>query len=104
MIVRSFSAVFRALALAVAIGAVSACQSAPKTADDFHREGILQIQKNDLPGALESLDQAVMLESSNPTMLVNRGLVHDELGEYEAAIAAIEVSCSENTCSQHSKR
>lgn len=77
----------RAPALAIALSTISACQSAPKTAADFHREGIVQTQKNDLQGALDSLDQAVMLESSNPTILVNRGLVHDELGEYEAAIA-----------------
>ena len=78
-----------ALTLSLAmLGTLGACrQPTVKTADDFHREGILQIQQNDLQGALKNLDQAVMLESGNPTILVNRGLVHDELGEYALAIA-----------------
>lgn len=71
----------------VAICLLSACGPEIKTADDFHREGILQMQKDDIQGALENFDQAVMLESSNPIMLVNRGIAHDELGQYEAAIA-----------------
>ena len=88
--VRLFRASFRALGLAaisLSLCALSACQPTVKTADDFHRAGVVAIQKNDLATALENLDQAVALESSNPTMLVNRGLVHDELGEYEEAIA-----------------
>ena len=86
---RSFRASGLAAALLLTVlGTLGACRNPTvKTADDFHREGILQIQKNDLQGALENLDQAVMLESSNPKILVNRGLVHDELGEYELAIA-----------------
>ena len=79
--------VYRVCSLAIALYLLSACQPAPKTADDFHREGILQVQQDNLPEALEDLDQAVMLESSNPVILVNRGLVHDKLGNYEAAIA-----------------
>lgn len=79
--------VYRAYSLAIALCLLSACQSTPKTADDFHLEGLLQVQHHNLPKALENLDQAVMLESSNPVILVNRGLVYSELGNYEAAIA-----------------
>ena len=45
------------------------------------------MQKDDVARALEQFDKAVMLESGNPMMLVNRGTAHDELGQYEAAIA-----------------
>lgn len=87
--VRLFRASVRTFGLAaisLSLCTLGACQPTVKTADDFHRAGIISIQKNDLATALENLDQAVALESSNPTMLVNRGLVHDELGEYEDAI------------------
>ena len=84
---RSF---FRAVPLSIvslSLCLFTACEPEVKTAEDFHREGIIQTQKNNLDSALENLDKAVMLESSNPTILVNRGLVQDELGEHEAAIA-----------------
>lgn len=88
--VRLFRAPVRAFGLAaisLSLCALGACQPTVKTAADFHRAGIAAIQADDLATALENLDQAVALESSNPTILVNRGLVHDELGEYEVAIA-----------------
>ena len=81
---------FRAIhlsAILLSLGLFSACEPEVKTAEDFHREGIVQTQKNNLDSALENLDKAVMLESSNPTILVNRGLVQDELGQHEKAIA-----------------
>ncbi len=84
---RASAQVWGLTVISLSVCTLSACQPPVKTADDFHRAGIVAIQKNDLATALENLDQAVALESSNPTMLVNRGLVHDELGEYEAAIA-----------------
>ncbi|PZO12616.1 MAG: hypothetical protein DCF25_17315 [Leptolyngbya foveolarum] len=84
---RAANRIFGLTAIALSLWALGACQPTVKTADDFHQAGIIAIQKDDLATALENLDQAVALESSNPTMLVNRGLVYDELGEYEDAIS-----------------
>ena len=75
------------VAISLSLSMLIACKPEVKTAQDFHREGIVQTQKNNLDSALENLDKAVMLESSNPTILVNRGLVQNELGEHEKAIA-----------------
>ncbi len=76
-----------AFVIALSIGAFGACSPAPQTAEDWHRQGIIQTQKGDLDRAVDSFDRALALEADNATMRVNRGLVRDELGDYEGAIA-----------------
>ncbi|MGB3789453.1 MAG: tetratricopeptide repeat protein [Phormidesmis sp.] len=76
-----------AFVITLSIGTFGACSPAPQTAEDWHRQGIVQTQEGDLDRAVESFERALMLENDNATMRVNRGLVRDELGDYEGATA-----------------
>ena len=84
---RTFQKSAATLAIALSIGTVSSCSPAPKTAEDWQQQGIIQTQNGNLDEAIKSFDQAVLLEADSATTLVNRGLVRDELGDHEGAIA-----------------
>ncbi|EDX85561.1 tetratricopeptide repeat domain protein [Synechococcus sp. PCC 7335] len=70
---RTFQKSACTLAIALSISTISSCSATPETAEDWQQQGIIQTQRGNLDQALESFDQAVLLEADNATTLVNRG-------------------------------
>ena len=66
---------------------ISACRPQPQTSNDWFEKGMTQIQNREVDAAIKSFDRAIALGNPSAAAYLNRGILHDEKGDYAAAIA-----------------
>jgi tetratricopeptide (TPR) repeat protein len=62
------------------------------SAKELHKQGAARYQSGDIPGAIQSYDQAIAIDDQSAKAYGNRGIAHAAIGDTQHAIEDLEIA------------